>query len=88
VLGLPQRLGYGRSVALAVGLLLAGTVLETLAPGPPPAWAWVGLAGAGAVAAGGVVGGRRPGSRWLFRAAMGVALVDVAVLVARIGGAS
>jgi len=84
VRGLPHRLGPSRSAALAAVLLL--TAAAVLALGPP------GRAGAGAglavvlcalVTAVGLVRSRRPGSRDAFRAAMVVAVVSVALLVAR-----
>jgi 4-hydroxybenzoate polyprenyltransferase len=83
VRGLPQRLGPGRSVAAAVLLLLAATIVVSVGPGRP---GWRGVAAvvvASVVVALAVGLGRRPGSRWLFRAALGVALIDVAVLVAK-----
>ena len=84
VRGLPHRLGPARSSGLAAVLLLGAAVL--LALGPP------GRAGRGAVlavglcalvTAAGLVRSRRPGSRDAFRAAMVVAVVCVALLVAR-----
>jgi protoheme IX farnesyltransferase len=83
VRGLPQRLGRGRSVAGAVVLLLAATVVVSVGPGHPGWGAVAAIAGAVAVVALGIGLGRRPGSRWLFRAALGVALIDVVVLIAR-----
>jgi protoheme IX farnesyltransferase len=83
VRGLPQRLGRARSVAGAVGLLLAATVVVSVGPGRPGWPAAATVACAVVVVALGVGLGRRPGSRWLFRAAIGVALIDVVVLVAQ-----
>jgi 4-hydroxybenzoate polyprenyltransferase len=80
VRGLPQRLGAGRVRVLAPAVLLAGSVVATFGPGGavPPA-AWAGLAASVLLAGIAVVGrGRGP-----FVAAIGIAVVDVAVLVLR-----
>jgi 4-hydroxybenzoate polyprenyltransferase len=82
VVGLPQRLGYRRSIGAATVLLLAATVVVVLGPGDPGPARWSALGAAVAVVTGAVVLGRRPGSRLLFRGAMLVALIDVASLVA------
>ncbi len=81
--GLPHRLGRRRSVAIAVVLLLAATVVVTAGPGRVGASGVIALAVAIGVVATAIVVGRRRGSRLLFRAAMVVALVDVVTLVAR-----
>jgi 4-hydroxybenzoate polyprenyltransferase len=82
VRGLPQRLGHQRSViGAAVGLETA-SVLVTFGPGRL-GWPALGLPVTVVVLGAGMIGGRRAGSRWLFRAAMTVALVDVATLVGR-----
>jgi 4-hydroxybenzoate polyprenyltransferase len=86
VAGLPQRLGYRRSLVAAAVLLLAATVVVVLGPGRPGPAGLSALAAAVAVVAVAVVVGRRPGSRWLFRGSMVVALIDVAALVVRGGG--
>jgi hypothetical protein len=52
-------------------------------PGHPGAAALSTLGAASLVVALAAAQGRRPGSRWLFRAAMLVALIDVAALVAQ-----
>jgi protoheme IX farnesyltransferase len=83
VRGLPHRLGYRRSIDAAAVLLLGATVVAVFGPGRPPVGAVVGLAAAVGVIAVAIAAGRRPGSRLLFRAAMVVALIDVATLVAR-----
>jgi 4-hydroxybenzoate polyprenyltransferase len=80
VVGLPHRLGAARSVDLATALLLAGSVVTAVAP-------------AGGLDIGGVVtlmictallfAGRVLPGRASFRAAMGIALVDVAALLLR-----
>lgn len=83
VLGLPQRLGYRRSVGASAGLLGAASVVLAFGPGSlgPSA---IGLPVAlGVVAAGVLAGRRRGGTRVLFRASLVVALVDAAMLVAR-----
>jgi 4-hydroxybenzoate polyprenyltransferase len=80
VRGLPQRLGARRVRLLAPAVLLVGSVVATLGPGGgAPVGAWVGLAACTVLALVAVVGrGRGP-----FVAAIGIALVDVAVLVLR-----
>jgi 4-hydroxybenzoate polyprenyltransferase len=82
VRGLPLRLGYERSVAGAAVLLVAASALIAVGPGRLQ-WQVVGLPIAVAFVVGGSLGARRPGSRRLFRAAMAVAVVDVAMLVAQ-----
>jgi protoheme IX farnesyltransferase len=83
VVGLPHRLGAARAAALAAVLLLAATVVLAVGPGSPGRLALLAVAVAGATTAVGLVRGRRPGSRAAFRAAIVVAVVDVALLVAR-----
>jgi 4-hydroxybenzoate polyprenyltransferase len=80
VRGLPQRLGAGRVRVLAPTVLLAGSVVATVGPsGAVPTAAWVGLGVCMLLAVVAVLGrGRGP-----FVAAVGIALVDVAVLVLR-----
>jgi hypothetical protein len=82
VRGLAHRVGAGPSrVAAAVLLLAASAVLAFGSPGPP------GLLGVGAVVVAAVIGlgglllGRRPGSRAAFRAVLVVAAVDVLLLL-------
>lgn len=83
VRGVPHRLGRRRATGAAAVLLLGATVLLAFGPGRPgipgvaALTASVGLVGAGAVLS------RRPGSRAAFLAAVGVAGVDVALLVTR-----
>lgn len=78
--GLPHRLGARRVRVLAAAVLLAGSVVAAFGPaGPVPAWVVVSLAGC-VVLAGVTVAGR---GRWPFAAAVGIALVDVVVLVLR-----
>lgn len=81
VRGLPHRLGRTRSAAGGIGLLLAASVVVAAGSGAP-AWevAAAPVTAAAAVIAFAVVWRRRAG---LFRAAMAVAAVDVALLVAR-----
>lgn len=78
--GLPQRLGARRSVDLATVLLVAGTVVASVGPGDGMDVVAVTalVLAAGLLAAGRVSGGRGP-----FRAALGIALVDVVVLLVR-----
>ena len=80
VVGLPHRLGAARSVDLATALLLAGTVVTVVAPS-----GGVGLAGVVTLAlcAALLVAGRVLPGRASFRAAMGIALVDVVALLLR-----
>lgn len=79
VRGLPHRLGPTATRLLAAGLLLAGSVVAVLGPhGSASPWAWAALLAAAVLAAVAVTGqGRLP-----FRAAVGVALIDVVLLVA------
>ncbi|UNX54776.1 UbiA family prenyltransferase [Georgenia sp. TF02-10] len=80
VRGLPHRLGARRSVLLALACLTAASAVAVLGPaGPTPGWAWAVLAMVGLLAAVAV----RAGGRALFRAAMGIALLDVVMLVLR-----
>ena len=100
--GLPQRLGPGASRVSFAGLLVAASAVLAAAPaGSTPARsaparsaparnrlvpvAAVGLA-VGLAGVGVVVGARRPESRVLFRTAIAVAGIDVALLLARGGG--
>lgn len=80
VRGLPHRLGRRASATAALGLLVLASAVAVLAPGGPvPAWGWAVLGVVGVVAAAGLrAEGRAP-----FRAALVVALLDVAALLAR-----
>ncbi|MCL3820151.1 UbiA family prenyltransferase [Aeromicrobium wangtongii] len=80
VRGLPHRLGARRSIDVATVLLLAGTVVTLVAPvGGIDTIAIIALAAcAGLLVAGRVAPGRGP-----FRAAVGIALVDVVALLVR-----
>ena len=81
---LPLLLGERRSGELSAVLLLAGTAV--LAWGPPGPVGAVGVAATGlaaAITAAGLRAGRAPGSRLPFVAAMGVAALDVTLLLAR-----
>jgi 4-hydroxybenzoate polyprenyltransferase len=79
VRGLPHRLGARRSRPLAAGLLVLASVVVVVGPGTPPPWAWAALLVVLALAVHALLGrGRGP-----FWAASGIALVDVALLVAR-----
>ncbi len=79
VRGLPHRIGARGSRVLAAVLLPAASLLTVLGPeGRPPAWAWAALALVIVLAVLTLVTrGRAP-----FRAAVAIALVDVALLVA------
>ncbi|HUN32551.1 MAG TPA: UbiA family prenyltransferase [Trebonia sp.] len=81
--GVPHLLGRPRSVAAAMILLLAATVTESFGPGRPGWWAGAAILAVAVTMAAGVFLARRPGSRWLFRAALLAAAIDVAELVAR-----
>lgn len=78
VRGLPHRLGARRVQVLAPLVLLSGSVVTTLGPGPPrPSGVWLTLALSGVLALVALRGrGRLP-----FLAAIGIALVDVVSLV-------
>jgi len=84
VSGLPHRLGPSRSVTAAAGLMLGASAVVALGPGRP-GWTAAGLAVAAALVVGGVLAFRRGREAVLFRAAMAVALVDVAMLISRGG---
>ncbi|MFJ1706355.1 UbiA family prenyltransferase [Kitasatospora sp. NPDC088346] len=81
VRGLPQRLGRaGAGAAAAVLLAAASAVLVVAPPGP------AGAAGRGALAATALLvlpALLLPRGRWPFLAALGVAAIDVALLLAR-----
>jgi 4-hydroxybenzoate polyprenyltransferase len=84
VRSLPQRLGRRATSVLAGLSLLAATVLLAVGPGTSAlGWLAVGVAALGV--AGGLVLGRRPGSRAPFLSVILVALVDVALLLLRGG---
>jgi 4-hydroxybenzoate polyprenyltransferase len=80
VVGLPHRLGARRSIDLATGLLLAGTVVTVVVPVEGiDAVAVAALALCAAL----LVVGRMGPRAWSFRAVLGIALVDVVALVLR-----
>lgn len=84
VRGLPHRLGARGSGVLSGLLLLGATVL--LVHGPPGGPGVLGelvLVVAAGLTLTGLALARRPGSRAAFRAAIGVAVVDVALLLLR-----
>ena len=83
VRGLPHMLGRSRSVAATVVLLLAATVIESFGPGHPGWGVAAATIGVAVVITAGIFLARRPGSRWLFRAVLFAAAIDVAELVAR-----
>lgn len=88
VKGLPHRLGEAASRLASVILLLAATAVLGFAPGLPSsaislALLMLALAVAALVVIIGLVVGRRPGSRAPFRATLVVAILDVALLIAR-----
>ncbi len=87
VLGLPQRLGRrGSRWAATATLVAASAVLAFGPPGPPGVIGWLGLALAVGLAGAGIAAPRPDRSRVPFLAAIGVAAVDVALLLLR-GGA-
>jgi 4-hydroxybenzoate polyprenyltransferase len=79
VRGLPHRIGARTSRVAATVLLLGATVVAVVGPaGRPPAWAWSALVVAAVLGVVTVAGrGKAP-----FRGAVGIALVDVVLLVA------
>ncbi|HYN74682.1 MAG TPA: UbiA family prenyltransferase [Candidatus Limnocylindria bacterium] len=84
--GLPARLGERASRRLAAGALAAATgVLVVAPPGPAGPWGWVAAVATLVLLAAGL--GRRwpEGSRAPFVLVAAVAVVDVALLVARAG---
>ncbi|WNB84399.1 UbiA family prenyltransferase [Cellulomonas sp. ATA003] len=87
VRGLPHRLGRTGTSLVAPVVLVAATVLVvTGPPGPPTPLAWAGGAAATGLALAAVtVAARRTSSRVPFTAAIGVAAVDVVLLVAAAG---
>lgn len=87
VRGLPQRLGARRARFLAATALLAATLLLVLAPpGPIGVVGWCGLGATGVLALAVALPARDPRSRVPFLAVLGLALLDVALLLLR-GGA-
>lgn len=85
VRGLPQRLGPFGARVLAAGALLAASVVLLLGPaGPIGITGWAGLAVTGVLALAVVLPPRSgPDSRRPFAAALGLAGLDVALLLAR-----
>jgi 4-hydroxybenzoate polyprenyltransferase len=80
VRGLPHRLGARRSIDLATALMLAGTVVTLVVPiSGLDVIAVVALVVCGAL----LVMGRLAPGRGTFRAALGIALVDVIALLLR-----
>lgn len=77
VRGLPHRLGARRSSVLAAAVLVSATVVVVLGATLDPVLAAAALAAVGALAVVALVSGGRNA----FRAAIAMALVDVAVLV-------
>ncbi|WP_234330936.1 UbiA family prenyltransferase [Streptomyces sp. NRRL F-4474] len=82
VVGLPQRLGAGRSAALA-GLLVLGST-AALVGGPPGRVTAYGWALLGATAAALLLAFRRPARRLPFLTVLAVAGADVILLAARL----
>jgi heme o synthase len=82
VRGLPHRIGAAASRATAAALLLAASaVLAFGPPGPPGVFGVAAVCVALVVGLGGLVAGRRAGSRAAFRAVLVIAAVDVALLL-------
>jgi 4-hydroxybenzoate polyprenyltransferase len=83
--GLPQRLGSRGARTLAAAALLTASVLLVLGPpGAPGVTGWVGLAVTAVLAVAVVLPlGAGPGSRLPFLATLGLAGVDVALLLLR-----
>lgn len=79
VRGLPHRLGRRASERTALGALVLASLAVVVGPGTVPLWAWAVLGLVVTIAVLGVrAGGRAP-----FRAALVVAVLDVAMLLAR-----
>jgi 4-hydroxybenzoate polyprenyltransferase len=84
VVGLPHRLGARRSTLAAGALLFAASVVLAFGPKTGPGIPGVvGIAGAAALIAVGWAASRSRQSRTPFRAALAVAILDVALLLAR-----
>ncbi len=83
VRGLPHRLGRARSTGLMAVLLLAATALLAVGPGPPGRLGLAALVLATGLTGVAVAAAGRRTSRLAFLAAIAVAVVDVALLVAR-----
>jgi 4-hydroxybenzoate polyprenyltransferase len=83
VRGLPHRLGPRLGAAVSSVLLLGATAVLVTGPGQAGAVDVVALGCAAVVTGGGLLLGRRPGSRAPFRAAILVAAVDVVLLLAQ-----
>ncbi|MHB8340914.1 MAG: UbiA family prenyltransferase [Mycobacteriales bacterium] len=83
VRGLPQRVGPTGSGAAATALLIAALLVVTLGPGRPGPLVATGAVVAGVVGLAGLVAGQLSGSRGAFRAMLVVAVIDVALLLAR-----
>jgi 4-hydroxybenzoate polyprenyltransferase len=78
VRGLPHRLGATGSRVAATALLVLASIVTVLGAGRPPVWGWVGLGLVLVLAVVALAGrGRVP-----FRAAMLIAMADVALVVA------
>ncbi|GAA1754327.1 UbiA family prenyltransferase [Luedemannella helvata] len=90
VRGLPHRVGATRSaVAAAVGLGATSALLVLGPPGPPSPLTLAGLVTAAfLLLIGGYAQLRRPASRILFRVVLVVAVLDVALLLAAVGGSA
>jgi 4-hydroxybenzoate polyprenyltransferase len=87
VRGLPQRLGARAARILAAAALFAASLLLVLAPpGPIGVTGWCGLGASGVLALAVGLPARDPRSRLPFLATLGLALLDVALLLLR-GGA-
>ena len=77
--GLPQRVGARAARAVGAVLLAGAAVAVTLGPGDPGALGWLGLAAAVAL---GTAAALAPRGRLPFALALGVAALDVVLLVA------
>lgn len=83
VRGLAHRLGARRTLVLATTALLAGTVVLVLGPAGAPAplrWAGLGVAVVWTVL-GALFAVRRPAARWIFAGTVGIAALNLALLV-------
>jgi 4-hydroxybenzoate polyprenyltransferase len=83
VAGLPHRFGRRGSTAVAGLLLTAASCILALGPGPDALGVVAVAATVALVFVAASVTTRRPNSRWPFRIAMVVALIDVVLLIIR-----
>jgi 4-hydroxybenzoate polyprenyltransferase len=81
VLGLPQRVGLRATQLCTAALLLVGTVVLTLGPGPDAVRVGELCGVALLIGGAGVVSRRRPSARWFFAVVVGLVAVDVVLML-------